>query len=98
MAKITKATFKAFIRKNEKNLLIKEKSRFDGMTDCVMPVANDGFTPISAATYPCDNNLGFAGVWLVHGSRDSFEEFHQDGLRGISVWNCCGSFTVAVRI
>lgn len=35
MSKITKATVKSFIKKNEGNLYIRVKSSFDGMTDCV---------------------------------------------------------------
>ena len=35
MKKITRATFKAFVRKNSDNLLAKVISDFDGMTDCL---------------------------------------------------------------
>ncbi len=33
--KITKATFKAFIKKNIANLYVLQSSTFDGMTDCL---------------------------------------------------------------
>ena len=45
-----------------------------------------------------DNNLGIQGVWLVNGSRDSFREYDDGDFRGIHVYNCCGSFTVAVKV
>ncbi len=41
MKKITKATFKSFIKKNEGKLFFQRMSNFDGMTDCVE------FTPSS---------------------------------------------------
>lgn len=95
MSKITKATFKSFLRKNESKVLVKVGSSFDPMVDCVMPVA-DKFEPAREANYPCENNLGLAGVWLVGGSRDYFTEYVKDGLVGIRVSNCCGAFVVAV--
>ena len=95
MSKITKSTFKAFLRKNPRPL-IKVGSNFDPMVDCVMPVAG-GFDVAREANYPCENNLGLAGVWLVSGSGNYFTEYAKDGLKGIRVSNCCGSFTVAVQ-
>lgn len=95
MAKITKATFKSFLRKNP-NFVLKVGSRFDGMTDCVQTV-KDSFSRPVKADFACDNNLGYQGIWLVGGSRDSFTEFNEGGLKGISVYNCCGSFVVAVE-
>ena len=95
MSKITKATFKAFLRKNPRPF-IKVGYSFDSMTDCVMPVG-DSFEVAKDANYPCENNLGLAGVWLVGGSRDYFTEYADGLLRGIRVSNCCGSFTVAAR-
>lgn len=97
MAKITKATFKSFIKKNEKNLFIRVGSTFDGMVDCVMPNPNAQFNPLVRAERVFSNNLGYQGVWLVNGSRDSFEEYNQNGMIGIRVYNCCGSFVVAKK-
>ena len=95
MSKITKATFKSFLRKNEAKVLVKVGSSFDPMVDCVMPVA-DKFEPARRANYPCENNLGLAGVWLVGGSGNYFTEYDREGLKGIRVSNCCGAFVVAV--
>ena len=94
MSKITKTTLKSFIRKNAGNLHVKVRSRFDGMTDCVQSV-EDTFTPAEPAGH-VEHTLGIAGVWLVGGSRNSFDAFEADGFRGITVYNCCGSFVVAV--
>lgn len=45
-----------------------------------------------------DNNLGIQGVWLVNGSRDSFTAYDDGVFQGIHVYNCCGSFVVAVKV
>lgn len=96
MKRITKATFKSFVKKNRANLYVKVKSSFDGMTDCVQQL-NGGFAPAKEAVYTHENNLGIGGVWLVNGSRDYFREVTQDGFTGIEVYNCCGTFVVAVK-
>ncbi len=95
--KITRATFKSFLKKNAGRVLISTGSRFDGMYDSVMPCADQAFTPIQPADRAYDNNLGYQGVWLVLGSRDYFTEYSKDGMTGIQVYNCCGTFTVAVK-
>ncbi len=95
MKKATIATLKSFIRKNREHLLIKEHSRFDGMYDCVMQNENAGFSPITETDFH-QNNLGIAGVWIVHGSGNWVRPFSEGGLQGYNVYNCCGEFTVAV--
>lgn len=97
MAKITKATFKSFVKKNRSNLVIKCKSSFDGMVDCVMPSENAEFVNVVDADRSFDNNLGIQGVWLVGGSRDYFTAYEKNGVKGIEVYNCCGSFVVGVK-
>ena len=94
MAKITKATFRAFVNKNRKNLMIRCESGFDAMTDCVEQEENPTFRPVKEVAFD-QNTLGISGVWLVGSSRDFFRPFDENGLIGISVHNCCGSFTVA---
>ena len=98
MAKATLATIKSFIRKNRENLLVAEKSHFDGMVDCVMPTGDKTFAPAHTAEYPCDNNFGIAGVWFVFGSRDWITPFEKDGLRGFNIYNCCGECEIAVKV
>lgn len=45
MKKITKATFKSFVKKNSAELLVKRASTFDPMVDCVMPQNNEFEAP-----------------------------------------------------
>ncbi len=105
MKKPTLATLKSFIRKNEANLFIKCSSSFDGMTDCVQNNPNAAYRPIKKLerTGPFvrehtsfDNTLGFNGIWLVGGSRDYIKVVCEEGFTGFEVYNCCGSFTVAI--
>jgi hypothetical protein len=91
------ATLKSFVRKNRANLLIKVGSTFDGMSDCVRQTGDDTFTPALDSDRVFSNNLGIAGVWCVGGSRDYLTAINENGVQGIRVSNCCGSFTVAVR-
>ncbi len=95
--KITKATFKSFIRKNEGKIFIRSESSFDGMTDCVQQVSSPQFNKAEKADHMHDNNFGIRGVWLVGGSRDYFDAYNDNGFVGFRVHNCCGSFVVAVR-
>lgn len=48
MKKITKATFKSFLKKNEGHLYIQKISNFDGMTDSIefLPLKNRIFVPL----------------------------------------------------
>ena len=97
MSKITKATFKSFLKKNKGNLYIKETSRFDGMVDCVMQTGDGSYSPMVARENSHENECGYAGVWLVGGGRDYFEAVSEGPFKGIRVSNCCGSFTVAKK-
>jgi hypothetical protein len=94
--KITLSTLKSFVRKNTGRLLVMEKASFDAMTDCVQRNAPPSF--VQAGTVNMDNahTLGI-GIWLVGSSRDCFRPFFGDGLSGIEINNCCGSYVVAVR-
>lgn len=94
MKKITRATFKSFIRKAGNDLLIKEKSKFDGMVDGVMPVS-DTFEKAVKTDNNLNHTLGYTGIWLVGSSRDYFSHFENDDLIGIEFYNCCGSGVVA---
>lgn len=93
--KITLATVKSMIRKNP-NLYIKVGSKFDGMVDMVTTV-KDSFTPIDR-TDNSDITLGIMGAWFVGGSRDSFYPYSDNHFDGVEVVNCCGKFTLAVKV
>jgi len=93
----TLATFKSFLRKNEGKLWIDCISDFDPMVDGVRHNPEHTFQPARPADRPFSNNFGIAGVWCVFGSRDSFSEFDDGTFHGFHVYNCCGSFDIAVK-
>ena len=94
--KITLATVKSFIRKNEESLFIDLRSRFDGMTDCCESV-RDGFQPAEKTTWAENNTLGISGAWFVKRSRDYFSAYDDGIYSGISVSNSCGHFVLATK-
>ena len=93
--KITLATIKSFIKKNTE-LYIKNESNFDGMVDCVMPNKDVAFTKAERKDWCSDNTLGIIGAWFVRNSRDSFSIYEDDQYTGYKVYNCCGSFILAI--
>ena len=95
MSRITLATIKAFIRNNPE-LYIRNTSDFDGMTDCVQQCEHSMFR-LAERAEGHRNELGIKGAWFVFGSRDYFSPFETDTLTGYRVYNCCGSFTLAIR-
>ena len=97
MKKFTLASAKSFIKKNRADLLIKVKSRFDGMYDCVMAFDSTRFEPVTPAYHSHENNLGINGVWFTH-SGNSFYPLYNDNeeIVGFECYNCCGSFIVKV--
>jgi len=97
MSKITRATVKSFVKKNADKLLISTVSDFDGQVDGLVRCADQSFGSAVKADYFHDNNLGIHGIWLVSGSRNYFTEYSKQGLIGIEVSNCCGSFIVAIK-
>jgi hypothetical protein len=97
MAKITKATFKSFARKNRDRLYINVKSEFDGYTDG-LESKNDGFQKIEADNFITgeDHTLGIKGLWIVNGGGDRFREFDDGEFTGIEYYNACGHGILAV--
>jgi len=96
MKKITKATFKSFLRKNAGKLHVKVTSRFDCMTDCCQPV-KDGFDLAIPSENPNDHDCGISGVYLVGGGRDYFTEVTENEYSGIRFYNCVGGGIVAIQ-
>lgn len=94
--KITLRTIKSFISKNDGKIFIKRKSEFDSMQDCVTSI-NGEFRLCSNATSMNDYNLGINGAWFVGQSRDYFESYEDDKFEGYEVYNCCGSFILAIK-
>ena len=95
--RITKATFKSFIRKHANDLYVMNLSDFDALVDGVRQVEDAGFRKAELTERSNNHTLGIAGVWLVGRSRDYFTAYEKDGFRGIEVYNSCGSFVVATR-
>lgn len=91
MAKITMATLKAFIKKNQDNLFVRVKSSFSGMTDCVEMV-EDSFRKVNA-----ENAIGHGGIWCVGSSRDYITKFENNDYSGFEVSNCCGHGIIAAK-
>lgn len=81
--KITMATLKSFIRKND--VLTKTTSSFDGMVDGVRSV-EDSFRTVSKI-----DAIGHNGVYCVGDSREYMEYFENAKYYGIKVSNSCGS-------
>lgn len=94
--KITKATFKSFIRKSGKNLLLKINSDFDGTIDGLRCFENSKFKPAEFTSSMLVNTLGVTGLWLNRSDND-FKKFETADLIGIHYSNCCGSGVIAVR-
>mgnify|MGYP001171359634 CR=1 FL=1 len=95
MKKITMATVKSFIRKNEGRLYIRTLSAFDGMTDCCERCEDRSFQPAQPGRHK--ETLGIAGAWFVGGSRDSLMPIEEGEFTGFHIYNCCGSFDLAIR-
>jgi len=93
--KITLATVKGFIKKNNE-IYIKVESNFDDMTDCCEKL-NDEFSLIGTTSTNKENTFGISGAWFVLRGGDYFSAFENETYKGIEVYNCCGSFILAVK-
>lgn len=95
--KITLATFKSFIKRESAidQLYVRCDSSFDGMVDCVMPVESV-FKKVETLDFTNKYTLGIPSAWLVGSSRDYFTDWSDANYIGIEVYNCCGSFIVAM--
>jgi hypothetical protein len=93
--KITLATVKSFIKKNNGQLFINVKSEFDGMVDgCVSKF--DGFVKAEQETKMIDATLGIKDAWFVRDSNDYFKPYETENLKGIEVMNSCSHFILAI--
>lgn len=95
--KITLTTIKSFIKKNQGKLYISNLRSFDGMVDGEKECSDKSFRPAETDTHHPTNSLGIKGAWFVFGSRDSFQAIEEEGYTGFRVYNCCGSFKLAVK-
>ena len=88
--KITLSKFKAFAKRNENSLFIKNLSSFDGMTDCVEENKKQEWNKVAL-----EKAYGYSGVWLVGCSRDYFRLYQDEKYIGIEAYNSCGSGILA---
>ena len=95
--KITRATFKSFIKKNAENLYVRVDSQFDGMQDMVDNVKDPQFRKAKESLNYNENTLGIEGIWLVGSSRNSFRQYEDSFFIGIEYYNCTGSGVVAIK-
>lgn len=95
--KITKATFKSFIKKHQGNLYIRNRASFDGMCDGLEWNKGAHFKPVQHDERFEEHTLGIKGVWLVGSSRDYFKAYEDESFTGIEVSNCCGYFEVGIK-
>lgn len=97
MKKITRATFKSFVKKNKGKLLINKLSSFSGMTDCVEPY-NEGFEKPDYWDRSFENTLGIRQLWIIaRPGADFFEHFEDSQHIGIRYDNGCGAGIVAIK-
>lgn len=86
--KFTRASLKSFIKKNINSLYIKEKSSFNGMSDCVEE-KEDFFTKVDSSKIDFNTKYSFWISWLwLTWSRDFFT-IMEDWT--IEICNCCGT-------
>lgn len=101
--KITLATIKSFLRKNEGSLFVSHEYSFDGMTDCCQPSRDQSIKTLEGAFNKDDKSaFGFNGLWFVGGGGDNFypKEIESNGVKytGFEVYNCCANFTILVKV
>lgn len=97
--KITKATFKSFVKNNFDKLHLSSQSSFDGRIDGLSYANDKSFKPVRQTEWSkthSNNTLGIHGVWLVGSSRDYFTHYEDDNFVGIEVDNSCANFMVAI--
>ena len=97
MKKITLATIKSFIRKNEGKLFIRCRSYFDGMTDGTSYHKNPQFIPVQKAEYYDKYNFGISGAWFVYSSNNFYSAIDEGDFVGYSIGNCCKDFDLAIK-
>lgn len=96
--RITKATIKSFIKKNQENLFLLTKSSYDGMVDGLSYNTESTFNKVTIEENANSKyTMGIKGAWFVGQSRDYFDAFENDNFIGYKVYNSCGSFYLAIN-
>lgn len=95
-SKITLATLKAFIARNEGKLYINHLSAFDGMEDMVTQHKDSRFEKVTKIDSE-DCELRINRFWIVGIGRDYYKMFEDDNFIGIETYNSCGHAVVAIK-
>jgi hypothetical protein len=91
-------TIKSFIKKNHGNLFINIKSSFNGMVDGCDYHSGSKFEPVEHTESHFNNKLGVSGAWFVRGRSGDLISAYDDGeYFGYDVYNCCGTFVIAIK-
>lgn len=99
MAKVTLATLKSFLKKNDGKIYVYNKSRFDGMCDGVRDI-HDAQWILSPYKYNSEKRNSFGHTHLIHcvdSGGNLVTPYSKDGFIGFEVYNCCGCFVVAIK-
>lgn len=97
MSRITRATIKKFLKDNYGFIYINCKSSFDAMIDCVSYNSDSRFNKAELTDEHYEHTLGINGAWFVGSSRDRFAKYEDDNYNGYEIYNCCGSFILAIK-
>lgn len=95
--RITLATIKSFLRRNQGQVYIKITSHFDGMIDGTREVDSPAFELARTTDRNMQYTLGLAAAWFVGQSRDWFRAYEDDTYQGYAVSNCCVNFIIAIK-
>lgn len=95
--RITLATIKSFLRRNQGQVYIKITSHFDGMIDGTREVDSPAFELARTTDRNMQYTLGLAAAWFVGESRDWFGAYEDEQYQGYTVSNCCASFIIAIK-
>jgi len=69
------------------------------MIDCVDKCHDQSFYKVEKEERERfnDNSLGIKNAYFVGSSRDYFQPYDRDGFKGYEIYNCVGSFILAVK-
>jgi len=96
MTKITKATIKSFIRKNEGCLYIKHLSKWDPTDDSLRSLSDPVFVRAEEPKEIDNYNLGVYGLFWMSGIRNTVYPFNNGEFQGYEIANCCGRWILAI--
>lgn len=94
--RIRRTTLKAFLRKNRTAIQIRHDSHFDSMVDGTVSAQSPQFQSVEVTDLNDPHTMGVSGAWFVGGGNDYINSYESETLTGYSVYNCCGSFVLAM--